>query len=64
MNVAVNPDAPVRARADGGTLVRVEESLEGLLSRLFRTPFQKGLDAGIQKSLSELGMAAEGAGPT
>jgi uncharacterized protein YndB with AHSA1/START domain len=45
--------------ADGGTTVRVEESLRGLLPSLFPGFFQRNLDAGIQKSLAELGSAAE-----
>ena len=44
----------------GGTVVRVEESLRGILPHLLRASFQKMLDAGIEKSLAELRAAAEG----
>lgn len=41
------------------TLVRVEESLEGIFPRLFTRFFQKSLDTGIMKNLQELKSAAE-----
>lgn len=44
---------------DGATKVAVEESLRGVLPRLFRGFFQKNLDQGIQKGLHELRSAAE-----
>lgn len=44
---------------DNRTLVTVQESLEGVLPRLFRRYFQKNLDAGMLKNLQELKAAAE-----
>ncbi|MCB0666320.1 MAG: SRPBCC family protein [Saprospiraceae bacterium] len=41
------------------TTVWVEESLQGILPRLFRKYFQNILDSGIKKSLEELQTAAE-----
>ena len=41
------------------TLVKVEESLEGILPKLFKGFFQKNLDDGLKRSLVELKMAAE-----
>jgi len=41
------------------TIVVVEESLEGLLPKLFRKNFQKNLDHGVLKNLKELKEAAE-----
>lgn len=41
------------------TLVKVEESLEGIFPRLFTRFFQKSLDAGVMKNLQELKSAAE-----
>lgn len=41
------------------TIVKVEESLQGILPRLFRGYFQKNLDRGIGTSLSELKTASE-----
>ena len=41
------------------TIVVVEESLEGLLPKLFRKNFQKNLDNGVLKNLKELKEAAE-----
>ena len=46
--------------SEGGTTVRVEESLEGVLPRLLRSYFQRNLDAGILTPLDELRVAAEG----
>lgn len=42
------------------TIVKVEESLQGVLPKLFRSYFQKNLDAGMAKSLKELKAASEG----
>lgn len=42
-----------------GTLVRVEESLQGFLPFLFRRLFKKDLVAGMRKQLQELKEAAE-----
>lgn len=47
------------AEREGTTTVTVEESLQGLFPRLFRTYFQKNLDMGIQKNLEELRSASE-----
>ncbi len=44
---------------DHGTLVTVEESLQGVLPRLLKKSFQKSLDTGMQESLVELKSAAE-----
>lgn len=45
--------------SEGKTVVRVEESLQGFLPALFRSSFQKSLDAGMQKNLRELKAAVE-----
>jgi uncharacterized membrane protein len=44
---------------DLGTIVRVEESLQGVLPRLFTKYFQKKLDQGVKANLEELKLAAE-----
>ena len=44
---------------DTKTFVKVEESLEGILPRLFSGYFQKNLDSGVLKNLEELKSAAE-----
>lgn len=44
---------------DGGTVVLVEESLQGFFPTLFRPTFQRQLEAGIRTSLAELKQAAE-----
>lgn len=44
---------------DNRTVVRVEESLQGVFPRLFKGYFQKNLEAGIIKSLQELKSASE-----
>lgn len=41
------------------TVVRVEESLQGVFPRLFAGYFQRNLDSGIIKNLKELKSAAE-----
>lgn len=41
------------------TLVRVEESLQGVFPSLFRAYFQKNLDAGVIANLQELKAASE-----
>jgi uncharacterized membrane protein len=41
------------------TIVRVEESLQGILPKLFTGFFQKNLDSGVVKNLNELKAAAE-----
>lgn len=41
------------------TIVKVEESLQGLFPRLFTGYFQKNLDSGIIRNLKELKFAAE-----
>lgn len=41
------------------TVVRVEESLQGVLPGLFATAFQKNLNSGVIKNLKELKAAAE-----
>lgn len=46
---------------DDHTRVVVEESLQGALPMLFRSYFQKNLDAGVQNNLAELKLAAENA---
>jgi uncharacterized membrane protein len=44
---------------EGKTLLIVEESLQGVLPRLFRSFFQKNLDTGVLTNLTELKTAAE-----
>ena len=44
---------------DGQTHIVVEESLQGVFPTLFKNYFQKNLDSGILKNLSELKKAAE-----
>ena len=46
-------------KRDGGTLVQVEESLQGFFPTLFRPTFQRQLEKGINTSLEELKQAAE-----
>jgi uncharacterized membrane protein len=41
------------------TIVRVEESLQGVFPNLFKSYFQKNLETGIAKNLSELKSTAE-----
>lgn len=41
------------------TIVRVEESLQGIFPKLFRGYFQKNLDTGVKKNLEELKIASE-----
>ncbi|MDX9883860.1 MAG: SRPBCC family protein [Prolixibacteraceae bacterium] len=48
-------------KKDNKTIVRVEESLQGALPRLFRGYFQKKLDSGILTNLEELKSASEAA---
>jgi uncharacterized membrane protein len=43
----------------GKTLVTVEESLQGLLPKMFRGYFQKNLDSGVLTNLQELKTASE-----
>lgn len=44
---------------DNKTIVKVEESLQGVLPRLFRGYFQKNLDSGVVTNLKELKTASE-----
>ena len=44
---------------DHQTIVRVEESLQGVFPRLFRAYFQRNLDAGVLTNLTELKKASE-----
>ena len=44
---------------DGKTLVRTEESYDGLVSRLFRGPLQKTLDQALAEGLRYLKAEAE-----
>lgn len=44
---------------DSGTLVKVEESLQGILPSLFKKKFQKDLGTGMKKNLQELKAEAE-----
>lgn len=44
---------------DNKTIVKVEESLQGVFPRLFRGYFQKNLDSGIVANLKELKTASE-----
>ena len=46
---------------DGGekTIVRVEESLQGVFPSLFKKYFQKKLDEGVNKNLIDLKVASE-----
>jgi uncharacterized membrane protein len=41
------------------TIVKVEESLQGVFPRLFRSYFQKNLDSGVATNLEELKLASE-----
>lgn len=41
------------------TVVKVEESLQGILPKLFTSYFRKNLDSGVVKNLKELKSAAE-----
>ena len=47
------------SETDEGTLVEVEECLQGFLPSLFKKSFQKTLDSGMAKNLAELKNAAE-----
>lgn len=49
---------------DNKTVVKVEESLQGVLPRLLKNNFQKNLDKGVQRNLDELKRASENAPPT
>jgi hypothetical protein len=44
---------------DRGTLVKTEESWEGLLSRIFRPYFQKALQKSVDTGLGHLKVEAE-----
>jgi hypothetical protein len=44
---------------DGSTLVRTEETFDGLLARLFRRPLRKTLAAGLESGLRHLKAEAE-----
>jgi uncharacterized protein YndB with AHSA1/START domain len=44
---------------DGKTLVRTEESYEGLVARLIRGPLQKTLDSALEEGLGHLKAEAE-----
>jgi hypothetical protein len=46
-------------RSNGGTLVRTEESYDGLVARLFRGRLQKTLDGALQSGLQHLKAEAE-----
>lgn len=46
-------------RHDGGTIVRTEESYDGLVARLFRGRLQKMLDGALQGGLQHLKAEAE-----
>jgi carbon monoxide dehydrogenase subunit G len=46
-------------RSDGGTLVRSEESYDGLVARLFRGKLQKTLDGSLRSGLEHLKAEAE-----
>ena len=43
----------------GNTVIRVEESLQGVFPRLLKNYFQKNLDNGVQKNLQDLKNASE-----
>ncbi len=45
--------------SDLGTLVEVEESLEGFMPSLFKSIFQRNLNAAMKKQLEELKVEAE-----
>ncbi|MEZ5072390.1 MAG: SRPBCC family protein [Bacteroidales bacterium] len=47
------------ASENGRTVIRVEESLQGVFPRLLRKSFQKNLDKGIETNLNDLKRAAE-----
>jgi hypothetical protein len=49
---------------NGGTLVRTEESYDGLVARLFRPRLQKTLDSALQSGLRHLKAEAERRTPT
>lgn len=44
---------------NGKTMVKVEESLQGVFPRLFRSYFQRNLDSGVITNLEELKAASE-----
>jgi hypothetical protein len=44
---------------DGGTLVRTEESFDGLVARFFRRPLRKTLDRALESGLRHLKVEAE-----
>jgi hypothetical protein len=44
---------------DGKTFVKTEESVEGVMARLFRRPLQKKMDKSIQNGLRSLKLEAE-----
>ncbi len=49
----------ILAAKDGGTLVSVEESMEGFLVRLFKNPFRRNLEKGMDTWLRLLKQACE-----
>lgn len=44
---------------DGGTVVRTEESFDGLVAKVLRRPLQKTLDTALQEGLEHLKREAE-----
>ncbi|WP_339916785.1 SRPBCC family protein [Yeosuana marina] len=44
---------------NGNTVIKVEESLQGVFPKLFKNYFQKNLDKGIQLNLEDLKCASE-----
>ena len=44
---------------DGNTIVKVDESMEGILARLFRKSFNKNLEKGMQRWLDLLKLECE-----
>lgn len=44
---------------NGNTIIKVEESLQGVFPNLFKNYFQKNLDKGVQLNLKELKSASE-----
>ena len=44
---------------NGKTLIKVEESLQGVFPKLFKNYFQKNLDKGVELNLKELKSASE-----
>ncbi len=49
----------IKDDGEGKTIVKVEESLQGIFPRLFKNYFNENLDKGVQKNIQELKIACE-----